>query len=90
MALNIKNTEVERLAAEVADITGESKTEAIRRALDERQRRLRLQVPDEVRRDRLTSFLEREVWSRVPPEQTGSPPSKSEREAILGYGPEGA
>ena len=35
MALNIKNAEVERLAAEVARLTGESKTEAIRRALDE-------------------------------------------------------
>ena len=32
MALNIKNPDVERLAAEVADLTGESKTEAIRRA----------------------------------------------------------
>jgi len=29
MALNIKNTEVERLAAEVARLPGESKTEAI-------------------------------------------------------------
>jgi len=33
MALNIKNPEVERLAADVARLTGESKTEAIRRAL---------------------------------------------------------
>ena len=40
MPLNIKNSEVERLAAEVARLTGESKTEAIRRALDERRRRL--------------------------------------------------
>ena len=30
MALNLKNAEVERLAAEVARLTGESKTEAIR------------------------------------------------------------
>src|SRR6266446_5355278 len=41
MALNLKNAEVERLAAEVARLTGESKTEAIRRALDERRRRLK-------------------------------------------------
>ena len=33
MALNLKNEEVERLATEVARMTGESKTEAIRRAL---------------------------------------------------------
>ena len=30
MALNLKNVEVERLAADVARLTGESKTEAIR------------------------------------------------------------
>ena len=41
MALNLKNAAVERLAAEVARLTGESKTEAIRRALDERRRRLK-------------------------------------------------
>ena len=35
MPLNIKNAEVERLAAEVSRLTGESKTEAIRRALEE-------------------------------------------------------
>lgn len=40
MALNIKNQEVERLAAEVAKMTGETKTEAIRRALGERRQRL--------------------------------------------------
>ena len=37
MALNIKNTEVERLAAEVAELSQETKTEAIRRALEERK-----------------------------------------------------
>ena len=41
MALNLKNADVERLAAEAARLTGESKTEAIRRALEERQARLR-------------------------------------------------
>ena len=40
MALNLKNDEVELLAAEVAHLTGESKTEAIRQALLERRRRL--------------------------------------------------
>ena len=40
MALNIKNAEVEALAAEIARITGESKTEAVRRALAERKTRL--------------------------------------------------
>src|SRR5260370_42263048 len=40
MALNIKNRDVEELAAEVAKMTGETKTEAIRRALAERHQRL--------------------------------------------------
>ena len=88
MALNIKNPEVERLVAEVAAMTGESKTEAVRRALDERARRLRLRSMDAVREDRLTRFLEREVWSRVP--EGLRAPTKWEREEILGYGGEGA
>jgi len=89
MALNIKNPEVERLAAELADLTGESKTEAIRQALMERRARLRLRVTVEGRRGRIRRFLEEEVWSRVPKSQLGKAPSKDEREAILGYGEEG-
>lgn len=89
MALNIKHTEVERLAAEVADLTGESKTEAVRQALLERRRRLRLEVPGGVRGEQILGFLQAEVWSRVPPDQLGSGPTKAEREAILGLGPEG-
>ncbi len=89
MALNIKNPEVERLAAEVATLTGESKTEAIRQALSERQRRLRVRIPDGARADRIQRFLSREVWSQVPPDQVGSPPSREERERILGLGRDG-
>ncbi|GMV05911.1 MAG: putative antitoxin VapB36 [Gemmatimonadota bacterium] len=89
MALNIKHAEVESLAAEVADLTGESKTEAVRQALLERRRRLRLAIPRGVRRDQLLGFLEAEVWSRVPPDQLGRGPNKAEREEILGVGPEG-
>lgn len=65
MALNIKNPQVEDLAAEVAEITGETKTEAIRRALEERRHRLSFQVVQENRGDELRSFLEREVWSVI-------------------------
>ncbi len=89
MALNIKNPEVERLAAELADLTGESKTEAIRKALSERQARLRLRVTEAGRRERVLRFLEREVWSRVPENQRGHAPDKGEREEILGYGEAG-
>lgn len=89
MALNIKNPEVERLAGELADLTGESKTEAIRNALLERRARLRLRVSEVGRKERTRRFLEREIWSRVPDDQKGKPPGKQEREMILGYGETG-
>lgn len=41
MALNIRNPETERLAQEVARLTGETKTAAVRRALEDRLARLR-------------------------------------------------
>ena len=87
MALNIKNAEVERLVAEVARLTGESRTEAVRRALGDRLRRVRLRLDDDVREERLRRFLEREVWVRVP--EGARAPTKAEREEILGYGPAG-
>ena len=65
MALNIKNSQVEDLATEIAGITGETKTEAIRRALEERKQRLSFQVVRESRSEELRSFLEREVWSVI-------------------------
>lgn len=89
MALNIKNPEVERLAAEVADLTGETKTEAVRRALAERRARLRTRVTRAGRAERVRRFLEAEVWARVPEDQVGRAPDRAERERILGYGPGG-
>lgn len=89
MALNIKNTEVERLAEEISRLTGESKTEAVRRALEERKGRLAFRVADDNRAERLRVFLEREVWSVMPKEQLGRSLSKAEEEAILGYGESG-
>lgn len=41
MALNIRNTDAERLAAEVARRTGETKTQAVIMALQERLVRIR-------------------------------------------------
>jgi antitoxin VapB len=89
VALNIKNEEVERLAAEVARITGESKTEAIRRALAERRQRLAYRVSPGDREAHALRFLEREVWPRIPAEQLGRRLSTSEEDQILGYGQEG-
>lgn len=41
MALNIRNPEAERLAAALARLTGETKTEAVTRALRDRLARVR-------------------------------------------------
>jgi antitoxin VapB len=42
MALNIKNAEAERLARELARQAGESVTEAIRKALEDRLKRVKV------------------------------------------------
>ena len=88
MALNLKNAAVERLAAQVARLTGETKTEAIRRALDERRRRLTGPSVAE-RRARVLRFLEKEVWPTLPPDRLGRRPTRAEEDEILGYGPDG-
>ena len=88
MALNLKNGEVERLAAEVARLTGESKTEAIRRALEERRRRLKAPAGGE-RRARIQRLLEKKIWPSVPKKQLGRRLTRQEEDVILGYGPEG-
>ena len=88
MPLNIKNADVERLAAELARLTGESKTQAIRRALEERRRRLKGATSDS-RRARVLKFLEKRVWATLPKTQRGRRLSREEEDAILGYGPGG-
>jgi antitoxin VapB len=89
MRLNIRNAEVERLADEIARATGETKTEAIRKALLERKGRLASQAVPEDRRARLRRFLERDVWPKVPRRVLGRRMRKKHREDILGYGPRG-
>jgi antitoxin VapB len=88
MALNIKNADVERLASELARLTGESKTEAIRKALDERRRRLKGPSVAE-RRQRVLRFLKQEVWPTIPKKLLGRRPTRAEEDDILGFGPDG-
>ena len=88
MALNIKDPESERLAAEVAALAGETKTAAVRIALRERLDRLCASATFEDPVNRLHRFLVDEVWPQVPVEMRGGL-TKRERETILGYGPEG-
>ncbi len=89
MALNIKNAEVERLAAEIARMTHETKTEAIRKALEDRKARLALRTGTGDRVQRIQECLEKEVWPHIPPEARGKTMTKREREEILGIGEHG-
>jgi antitoxin VapB len=90
MALNIKNPEVVRLASEVAALAHETKTEAIRRALEERRQRLAIRRVDPGKAERMLRLFRTRIWPLVPKELRGRPPiSKEEKEAILGYGPGG-
>jgi antitoxin VapB len=77
MALNIRNSATERLAAELARLTGEKKTEAVRRALEERLERLRKGKRPRSREDDLNEIAER----------CASLPERDRREPdeIIGY-----
>jgi antitoxin VapB len=90
MALNIKSPEVEKLVEALAAMTGETKTEAIRRAVEERHERLALQHPHRERGScDFLRYLAEEVWPKAPPGQIGRRLSREEEEEILGYGPGG-
>ena len=88
MGLNLKNREVEALAAEVARLAGETKTEAIRKALLERKARLKAGGKSG-RKSQLLDYLERSVWPNVKPGSLGRGIPQEEQDEILGYGPHG-
>jgi antitoxin VapB len=89
MAMNIKDPEAERLAAEVARLTGDTKTGAVREALRLRRDQLVAQDSAELRLKRMRRVLEEEIWPLIPPEELGKPIPKDEWEEILGFGPGG-
>ena len=84
--MNIKNDKVERLAEELAQMTGESKTGAILRALEERRERVALGPSGKRQLAQALDFLEREIWPNIPRKFLGRRVTKKEREQILGYG----
>jgi antitoxin VapB len=88
MALTLKNLQVEALANEVAALTGETKTEAVRKALLERRERVRSVRSGVPKRD-LGRFLETHVWPVIPANVLGREVSKEEVEEYLGFGPGG-
>ena len=89
MALNIKNAEVESLATDVARMAKESKTEAIRKALQERKLRLSVRSTPGARAEQLIKFFETVIWPQTPKNILGKRITKREREELLGYGQHG-
>jgi antitoxin VapB len=89
MAMNIKDPETEQLISQLAELTGETKTGAVRTAVRERIEHLRANDDVARRKERLTRLLEDEIWPLIPPDELGKPLSKEEQEEILGLGPDG-
>lgn len=94
MALNIEDEETQKLAREVAKITGDTELGAVREALREKKRRLEPGVAGKRAKGKekprsMQEWLETEIWPRVPKEELGKPLTKEEVEDILGLGPEG-
>ncbi len=81
MALSIKNPEADRLARELAEMTGEGLTEAVIKALEERLRRERGRVYPVPLREQLAVIRER--CSRLPTLDDRDP------DAIIGYDDDG-
>ena len=88
MALNVKNPEVEKLAQELALLSGTSKTEAIRQALIEKKQRMQLYLRRDPKQSAM-QFLHDRMWPTLP-HGASRILSREEEEAILGYGPDGA
>ena len=86
MALNIKNQDVENLLDEVVSMIGESKTEAVRRALLKCRERPTLREFHKKDEQYYLTFMQDEIWSQIPVELLGTTLAKEEEESILGYG----
>lgn len=76
MALSIKSIEVERLARELSDKTGESLTGAIHKALEERLDRMKRERRSQILASQLDEILHRvdempDIDSRSPDEIIG-------------------
>ena len=92
MTLRIKNPEVEKLAVEVAALTGEDETEAVHKALVERKQRLvrgGSQGDSQEKGAEFIRLLEEEIWPSLPEGPAGRAPTREEQEELLGFGPAG-
>jgi len=90
MGIDFEDAEMQRLATEVAKLTGVTETAAAREALREKRERLESKPRRQTKYPTMREWMEKEIWPHVPPEELGKPPlTKAEVEEILGIGPEG-
>jgi antitoxin VapB len=101
MALNIKDKEAEALVSKIAALTGETETEAVRQAAQERLERLersqclrsggdrRLDYDPKQDAETFEYWFETEIRPLLKEENRGKPITKAEREEFLGYRPGG-
>ena len=87
MALNIKNPRVLRLAAELAAMTGDNKTEAILKGLEDRKHRLVTAASRQARRIELEKVLAGKLDKNRINAKTGTALSCAEAHELLSYGP---
>jgi len=84
MALNIKNAEAEKLVAEVASLTGQSKTAAVIDALHKRKAQVLRERDCQRRLSDIRDFLMVEVWP-LP-----NADDETSEDELLGFGTAGA
>lgn len=87
MAIQIKNPAVTRLAAELALLTGDNRTEAIRKALEEKKARLSARLVQRTRSAELARTLGREICSLMREGSRKNVLTPAEVQELLAYGP---
>ena len=87
MALNIKNPRVLQLAAELAAMTGDNKTEAIRKGLEDRKNRLIVETSRLARRIELEKVMAGKVGKARIAVKPNAILSCAEVHELLSYGP---
>jgi antitoxin VapB len=87
VAIQIKDPVVTKLAAELASLTGESKTDAIRNALEEKMARITMCAARRTRRAEMARILGREVCTLARAGGKKEVLSAAEIQELLAYGP---
>ena len=79
--INLKSDRVASLLEQLTRQTGETKVDAVSRALEERLQELKAKD----RSERTLTWLETAVWPNFTEAQRGHAPTKEEQEELLGF-----